>query len=391
MPKTGLKITLISAVAMVLMQVAFLFMPPASTGFFNQGIRPAVYLILASIVWLALGKDSRPPGNRAFYANIAAFFSVLLYGIIFVLFASRYGGGSNPLTGGFYGIAINIWTVGSVFLLGEYIRYRLMRSADESTAQRVLLLIVISYTFAGLGALRFAVSAQYFDLPGLFFSSILIALAINSVACYLCMEGSFISALIVSGVYSLTPLFFPVFPNVDPTVWSLWASLSLVTIGLFYYRTADRATKAKRRKADRFIKQHRVPVAKFALVWTCAVLLCAFFMRAFPIYPVAVQGNSMAGTINAGSLAIVRKVKTAEASSLMGEIVHFVRASDGREIVHRVVEYGPLAGGDRVFITQGDANPMPDTAPVAPGQIYGIVRAHIPAVAYPYIFLRNLE
>lgn len=59
-------------------------------------------------------------------------------------------------------------------------------------------------------------------------------------------------------------------------------------------------------------------------------------------------------------------------------------------ITHRVtkIEAADDGSGERVFTTQGDNNPSPDPL-VKPSQIVGIIRAEIPYIGYPTVWLKE--
>lgn len=61
-------------------------------------------------------------------------------------------------------------------------------------------------------------------------------------------------------------------------------------------------------------------------------------------------------------------------------------------ITHRVtgIESASDGSGEKIFITQGDNSPSEDP-PVSESQIFGIVRAQIPFIGYPTVWLKELS
>jgi hypothetical protein len=52
------------------------------------------------------------------------------------------------------------------------------------------------------------------------------------------------------------------------------------------------------------------------------------------------------------------------------------------------IDFTSDGSGKRVFLTQGDNSPSPDM-PVKAEQIVGIVRAQVPYVGYPSVWLKE--
>ena len=89
----------------------------------------------------------------------------------------------------------------------------------------------------------------------------------------------------------------------------------------------------------------------------------------------AVQTGSMEPAIPTYSLCLVTtRVDYDELA--VGDIVVYTRASDGRQIIHRVVEL--TSGG---AVTKGDANHSDDGVSVTPDNLYARYIAHIPGGA----------
>lgn len=74
-----------------------------------------------------------------------------------------------------------------------------------------------------------------------------------------------------------------------------------------------------------------------------------------------ITGGSMAGTYDKGSIVFEKQVPAAELE--VGDVITYQPppASGVTTLVtHRIVEAGRSPEGERVFVTQGDANPDPD-------------------------------
>lgn len=98
-----------------------------------------------------------------------------------------------------------------------------------------------------------------------------------------------------------------------------------------------------------------------------------------------VQSDSMSPTIDAGAVVFVSDASPGAVSE--GDVITYERTVDGefRRVTHRVVEVRD-SGGDRQFVTKGDANEDPDPRPVSAGQVTGRVMFSLPLIGYVVAF-----
>ena len=96
-----------------------------------------------------------------------------------------------------------------------------------------------------------------------------------------------------------------------------------------------------------------------------------------------VQTSSMEPTIPTYSVCLVTTRVSYDDLSV-GDIVVYTRASDGEQIVHRVVEMT-----DEGVITRGDANRNDDGVSVTPDTLFARYIMHIPYLGYIYVFVRT--
>lgn len=96
--------------------------------------------------------------------------------------------------------------------------------------------------------------------------------------------------------------------------------------------------------------------------------------------PYVVTSESMSPALHAGDLILVDPNATSLA------VYEMVTYSDPRGLVtHRVVGLSQ----DGTFTVKGDANPQPDTRPVARAQVVGPVRLVLPHIGWPVVQLRT--
>lgn len=90
-----------------------------------------------------------------------------------------------------------------------------------------------------------------------------------------------------------------------------------------------------------------------------------------------VLSGSMTPAIRTGDLVIDDHVTTAQASQLQaGQIISFRSMPAAKTITHRILALTTL-GGQKAYITKGDANNAADSAPVLPSQIVGVYNTKI--------------
>jgi len=95
--------------------------------------------------------------------------------------------------------------------------------------------------------------------------------------------------------------------------------------------------------------------------------------------PYVILTSSMEPKLPPGTLVVSRPVAPDEIG--VGDVITYQLVSGEPEVVtHRVVSVGFTTGGDYQFITRGDANHLPDPAPVRSVQIRGRTWYAVPYV-----------
>ena len=125
-----------------------------------------------------------------------------------------------------------------------------------------------------------------------------------------------------------------------------------------------------------------VRVARESALWFGAVLgllavAAGIAVTVFGCSLLVFRSGSMSPEIDTGALALARPVAATELEP--GDIVN-VRASDGSEITHRVVE-ATVRGDEASLVLKGDANSAPD-AEVYTVETVDLVEASVPYLGY---------
>ncbi|AYA23740.1 signal peptidase I [Rhodococcus rhodochrous] len=123
------------------------------------------------------------------------------------------------------------------------------------------------------------------------------------------------------------------------------------------------------------------------LSWT--ILLAMFALLTVVILVPTLAGaerftvltGSMKPTYPPGTLLVVKPVERSELGIGM-PITYQLRPGEPAVVTHRIISASQSAQGTRTYITQGDANDVPDEAPVIYEQIRGRVWYSIPYLGY---------
>ena len=123
-----------------------------------------------------------------------------------------------------------------------------------------------------------------------------------------------------------------------------------------------------------------------AVACVCVMVLCVSFVSGvFDRKMMVVGSESMSGSLEKGDVVIYDKYdgETVE----VGRIVLFDR--DGTTIIHRVTDVKNIDGVCRYY-TKGDANEGADSGYVTSADLVGVVKAKIPYLGYPTVWLHDL-
>mgnify|MGYP003275219625 FL=1 len=100
--------------------------------------------------------------------------------------------------------------------------------------------------------------------------------------------------------------------------------------------------------------------------------------------PFIVLSGSMEPSIMTGDMVFVRE--TDENNLQVGDVIAY--RSGGAVITHRIVEV-TTEGGEKRYITQGDANDSPDQNSVKPAEVEGIYRRRIAGAGNLAMFMQT--
>ena len=382
------KLTIIVCGVILVLKIVFILSPTPAFAFFNQFVRPFIYATLALAVYVFLVPDKRPRPNE-YQARMVALITVGMYGMVFIMVVYLFGGGRNVhQPGTWLHFSRAAWSWGTIVILGELIRVRLIRATNNNATIVTWLTLVL-----GVGLVidaRAFIRTEVLTGSAFFFGSFLIPMASSIVASLFALKGSLLGAVLISGIFNLTASLMPLMPHLQVIPWTLINLCMLFVSGFMLHIFTNNTAilhRARLRRAARYEKKS--PLGYAATVGFIIVAI-AFFLGYFPFYPVVILTRSMTGTFDQGSVVFIQRVPSGEAFTMVGEgaIIHF--EANNMEWVHRVIDFRHDDQGNRVFITQGDANYLVDPFVVRENDVLGVAHNFLPFAGWPYLFFRVL-
>jgi len=373
----------------MIMQFVFLLIPGRNVVIFGQFIRPTIYIVLVTCCILYLGR-SRHHIRKAYQANVAAILAFILYAFMIIMLSWIFTGGRNAMIPSASAVIRNIWSLAIPLILGEYLRFRLIKGARGKHKIFIIVIISLTYAFLNLEELRILLFNPSPDILNFLFGSLLPSLTISVVVSFVALQGSFFSVALVSFIYNLGGSFSPFLPNIERLVWSLVVCMLAFVVGVIYYYIVDSGSSDRRKKTVRRAAGQKSKNPVVTGIWMFSTgLLVAFVLGFFPIYPIVVLTGSMTGTIDKYSMVVMRRIPEGEAFARVqiGDILHFNYRS--LEVIHRVIDFSINEEGVREYITQGDANESRDPLPLAQEDVLGTPIFNIPFIGYPNVKWRE--
>jgi signal peptidase len=390
----SVRLTVIVCAVLAVSQTIYLLLPanPEALRMFDMAVRPTVYGLLAAAVFV-FTRFARP-ASKSFNANIGAIITVSIFAAAYLLAAVLIGSGRNAYAASFPVVIRSLWNIGLIVVLGEFIRYKLLKTINHNYIAPALIGITIVLAYGHMNAVRVMIASQSFSTE-IFFESIFMPLVVSAVASYFAIKGNFLSVILVSFSFIMAVRLVPFVPNIPSLVYALMISV-IAFLGAIIHRIfLDDGGRFARKREKRVAKYAEKTMSYYVYnAATVAVIfvLILFFTGAFRYYPIAIRTDSMTGVFNRGSLVFVERIDPDDVfiRAENGVVVHF-RNRYGAEFIHRIVGYSVDAEGERLYITKGDANEEPDNFHVPQENVIGVAHSTIPVLGYPYLFFTAIR
>ena len=309
-------------------------------------------------------------------ALMIGFFQVLLY-VIGGLFSSF---GTSPYSFTPTGILTNLVFVGAMLVGMELSRAWLINHLGKKHTLLALLFVAVLYTLLSIPLARITGLTLGLDSITYVNSTVLPTLAESMLASFLALLGGPLAAIAYRGILQAFWWFCPILPNLP---WAFKGLIGVVVpiVGLAVANTL----RASRRRPRQARREREGSLAGWIVTTVVAVVIIWFAVGLFPMQPTTIIGGSMRPTLDVGDVVIIAKVSADTVKP--GDIIQF-RQPEGVTTVHRVVEIQEIEG-KRVFITQGDANSVPDANPVIPENVVGKAIFEIPKIGWAAIAVKE--
>ena len=309
--------------------------------------------------------------------------TVIVY--IFIAFVIMYGLGlavgflSNAYSRNVFTILGNIFAPIIAIIALELSRYVMMWANKDKKYLIVLLTIayIIFDIFTSIRTFQFANAEEIFK----FCATVLLPITIkNSVLSYLCYHIGYKVPMLYRLIMDIYIFVIPVIPDIGEYL----NSIILIALPSVIYINAFSYIDERKQEVEHIFESERfswwdIPAVAFILLLAC--LVSGFF----PLYMVGVGSNSMQPKISKGDAVIIEKVKDYKKLK-ENDIIAFTNEKNNKVVIHRIQEV-TTTNGKLSFVTKGDANNAADTNVVYTSQVHGVVKAKIPYIAYPTIWL----
>lgn len=373
---------LLSGVAMLpLIAIYAQYSDGISPTLFLYGIQPIVASAIATFCYVLIGGSRiriRHTTEKALLiaAIIAVWFVIYFLSGLVLTFVR------NSLVVSFWSTIINITIYSLTAYSLEYIRYKLIASVSKRHVRWFGVILSLVFAVVVLPYGQIATIGNPEQLIKVFVANILPAIAASFLLTYLALTSGLGAMLVFRlGMVAIAVL-PPIIPNYDWYLIGISSLLVCVTTYLLIDRQVQQQLAPKRHQL------HHIKRANDIMFIALLIGLAAFMSGFFSYRPMAIVSDSMKPVYSRGSVVIIERT-TDPMDIKLGDIVQYESA--GKTITHRVVAIDAASDGSgkKVFTTKGDNSPSKDPL-VAAHQIGGIVRAQIPYIGLPTIWLREM-
>ena len=301
--------------------------------------------------------------------------------------------GKSPFSFTPKGLTINLIFVLSALFGMELSRAYLMKSFGKKRPILTLGLVTLLYTFITIsivGFLTLLTTSEPLRIAEFLGTGFLPTLTENFLACYLALLAGPIASLAYRGPLQAFQWFSPILPDLP---WGYEALLGVMTPTIGFIAVSQFTTprllrkigiKTQTRKPQRYTRSEKSSIKGWTIISVLCVLIVWMSTGLLGFYPTIVASGSMRPTMDVGDIAIVISADLSKIQ--VGDIIQYWQ--EGEMTLHRVVEIRQ-EGGQELFITKGDDNPLPDTDPVFPAQIRGKLTFTIPKLGWISIYTKT--
>lgn len=346
----------------------------------NYIVQPALAIAGAGLAYVLLGRGKNRARHQTEKALMVAAV-VALWFVVYFLSGLILTFVRNSLVTGVWPVVANVAAFGVTALAVEYVRYLLVANVGRRLVVPFGIVVAVLFAFIIMPINQLTTISSIEVAIKVFTASIVPAFASSLLLTYLAIAAGLPSMLTFRlGVVAIG-LLPPIIPNFD---WYLIGISSLILV-VAVYLVVDSMLQEQTTRTNRHYRiMRRSSNAMYVLV---LIALVSFMTGVFSYRPIAIVSNSMQPVYGRGSIAVIQRVD--ESMDIeVGDIVQY--QTEGKTITHRVVAVDAASdgSGNRVYTTKGDNSPSRDPI-ISRQQIVGVVRAQIPYIGYPTVWLRE--
>lgn len=310
-----------------------------------------------------------------FYTIVATIIYFIFY--FFVGYVDNFA--NNPYNRTLTGFLINLWTFGVVIVAKEYIRYYLINNCNKKYIYLYGFLISFMFAFSEISKVNFLNNFANVNIFIKFFiSGIMCETFISLFLTYIAYFASYKATLVYRLLPLILTLILPILPNIN---WMLLGLVKSIVPFFTYMYINSLILKIDNKQEDR--KEYKSGFKFWAVSCVFLAIMIMFGLEKMTYYPVVIATASMEPNILVGDIVIIKK--TDPDNIKVNDVIEYQVENYG--VIHRVVEIKD----DGSFITKGDNNNTIDMFAVTHDQVKGIVKARIPYLGYPTLFVNNLR
>jgi len=353
----------------VISHLIFVMMPGIFGMSFFHVLRPGIYVGLWLLLCIVAGREKRPI-YKGQHSTLMVGFGIATYITLLILMGMFFGFARNVIVPNTTIMFQNFWMFAPFAVCQEILRHRIIRDARIRKSFILGTLVTAIFIFT-----------QINNVPSVdvFFSVTAPIIMLNVALSYLAVDGTLTALILLRMCFGMAPILVPTMPNVPPDLWALLLHLILFMV-IFLYRKFMPENQNKRRVIKPpFLRRNAGIIIVFSII-------LSFSLGFFPIFPSVVVTDSMTGSVDRGSVALMRRNFY---SIEVGQIIQF-RNERNLLVVHRVVDINFDMFGQPVFTTQGDANDRPDTDPVRLEQVTGVVFGRLRHIGMVRVWFNQL-
>lgn len=365
-------------IPIILLVIVSIIIPLKHYSTYTYLLKPLFWLIYSIVCYFLLSnKKGRYKYKKEKTKTVIIF--TLLYLIIWFLLGLVFGYTANVYSQSFFKILRNFWAFILIIVFKEYVRMKLLESNHSTTN---IIFITIIFFISDLSIHTLYVNLLSRELAFKYLAGVIFPLLVKNVLLtYLIFVGGLKCGLSYTLFITAAEIILPIVPNLDWFFQALTSSIISAIIGVMVYREHhDKVLRDTKR-----IKEESLFIVSCELI--LVIILALFVAGVFKYQPIAILTYSMEPIFTRGDAVIVEKVKSDHEKEKIkvNDIIQY--KLNNYSVVHRVVKIQEDSKGNRIYTTKGDNNSSIDFSKVKDDQIVGVVKAYIPKVGYPSVWL----